>query len=219
MAIGWLPESRTVVLAFRGSASAVDWIEDFDQILALAPATPVLKNLFPDARVHAGFLEQFQAVADHAPAPKWNIKHRVLQLSGGVDPALIIVTGHSLGGAVATIGSVWASLMWPAASVRVTTFGAPSTGNAEWAAAVQSVVGRVYRIVDKWDIVPTLPPLLGYAQADYGGWLQTSTSLVLEPRPKAPNAKMYNWEDHACTKYRVAILGTNHVTAPDWVVA
>ena len=56
MAIGWLPESRTVVLAFRGSASAVDWIEDFDQILALAPATPVLKNLFPDARVHAGFL-------------------------------------------------------------------------------------------------------------------------------------------------------------------
>ena len=54
-----------------------------------------------------GFLDQFQAVADRAPGPKWNVKARLLKLSGGTDPALVIITGHSLGGAVATIGGVW----------------------------------------------------------------------------------------------------------------
>jgi hypothetical protein len=166
-----------------------------------------------------GFLDQFQAVTDRAPGPKHSVKAALLTLTGGVDPALIILTGHSLGGAVATIGGVWASYVWPGADVRVVTFGAPATGNAEWAQAVHSVVGRVWRVVNKWDIVPTLPPLLAYVQAEYGAWLPTSTSLVLEPRPPPPSAKLLNWDDHACTKYRLGILGTSHATAPDWVVA
>lgn len=219
VAVGWLPAAKTAVLAFRGSSSAVDWLENFDQWLTLAPATPVLKNLFPDARVHMGFLDQFQAVADRAPGPQWSVKRRLLALTGGVDPALVILTGHSLGGAVATIGGVWASYVWPGADVRVVTYGAPATGNAEWAQAVASVVGRVWRVVNKWDIVPTLPPLIGYAQADYGGWLPSGSSMMLEARPKPPSAKALNWDDHACTKYRLAILGTSHATAPDWVVA
>lgn len=37
--------------------------------------------------------------------------------------------GHSLGAAVATLIGPWAALQWPAADVRVSTFGSPAVGN------------------------------------------------------------------------------------------
>lgn len=40
--------------------------------------------------------------------------------------------GHSLGGAVAVICAVWASLQWPAADVYVATFGEPMPGNRQF---------------------------------------------------------------------------------------
>lgn len=43
--------------------------------------------------------------------------------------------GHSLGGAVATLIGPWAALQWPAADVRVTTFGSPQVGNEAFAQA------------------------------------------------------------------------------------
>jgi hypothetical protein len=220
-AIAWAPETRTATIAFRGTASAGAWVQDFDQVLTLVPVTPILHSMFPEARVHQGFLEQFEQVASKALGPSWALKHRLLRLSGGVDPALIIITGHSLGGGVANIASVWASAVWPAAAVRVATFGAPKVGNAEWNAAVRAVVGRQWRVVNAWDMVPELPILLGYEQGAAGAWLPTNASLVLGPRPPPPDPPGYaafNWDDHACTQYRVALLNVDHVSAPDWVL-
>jgi len=220
-ALAWAPETRTATIAFRGTASAGAWVQDFDQVLALVPVTPILHSMFPEARVHQGFLEQFEQVASKAVGPSWALKHRLLRLSGGVDPALIIITGHSLGGGVAAISSVWASAVWPAAAVRVATFGAPKVGNAEWNAAVRAVVGRQWRVVNRWDMVPELPILLGYEQGALGAWLPTNASLVLAPRPPPPDPPGYaafNWDDHACTQYRVALLNVDHVSAPDWVL-
>jgi len=153
--------------------------------------------------------------------PAWSLKHRLLRLSGGVDPALIIITGHSLGGGVAVIASVWASDVWPAAAIRVVTFGAPKVGNSEWNDAVGAVVGRQWRVVNRWDMVPELPIFLGYEQGALGAWLPTNASLVLAPRPRPPDSRGYaafNWDDHACTQYRVALLNVERVSAPDWVV-
>lgn len=41
--------------------------------------------------------------------------------------------GHSLGAAVATLIGPWAALQWPAADVRVSTFGSPQVGNEAFA--------------------------------------------------------------------------------------
>ncbi len=55
-------------------------------------------------------------------------------LAGGpVSPTRVIVSGHSLGGGVAAIAGPWAALTWPAADVRVVDFGAPMSGNAQFA--------------------------------------------------------------------------------------
>ena len=60
-AISWDDASRTAVVAFRGTASSAAWVQNFEQNLALASTTPLLHAMFPEARVHTGFLEQFQA--------------------------------------------------------------------------------------------------------------------------------------------------------------
>jgi predicted lipase len=56
------------------------------------------------------------------------------ECTGGVaNPDRVIITGHSLGAAIASVAGPWASLTWPAADVRVVTFGSPLPGNSQFA--------------------------------------------------------------------------------------
>ena len=79
-------------------------------------------------------------------------------LSNGAQPTRIDCLGHSLGGGVATLCGVWAALMWPAADVRVVTFGSPKVGNSDFAQSVLATVGRTYRVVNELDEVRALIP-------------------------------------------------------------
>ena len=51
--------------------------------------------MYPDAHVHHGFLQQLQAVTDKAPNTTQNIGDVLMEMSGGVPPSLVIVTGWS----------------------------------------------------------------------------------------------------------------------------
>ena len=98
-------------------------------------------------RVHTGFLVAEQSLADAVDA--W------LRVQAGPPP---VVTGHSLGAAMATI----AAARIPGASL--VTFGSPRVGNAAFRAAF---AGRtVRRYVDCCDVVATVPPALGYGHLD-----------------------------------------------------
>ena len=51
----------------------------------------------------AGFMQQFAAVSSMAK-PEDNLAEVINQLSGGQDPNRVLCCGHSLGGALATLG-------------------------------------------------------------------------------------------------------------------
>lgn len=51
----------------------------------------------------AGFLQQFAAVTDD-DRPHLHLAKALAELSGGKQPNRVICTGHSLGGALATLG-------------------------------------------------------------------------------------------------------------------
>ena len=127
------------MLAFRGTEP--DSIAD---IGIDASALPVLWQ--GQGQVHAGFARAFESV--RVPLRYWLD-------TVAKDRASLLMCGHSLGGALATLA---ASIWQPA---RLITIGAPLVGNQRF---VDSLVGtECQRIVNCCDLVARLPPpLLGY---------------------------------------------------------
>jgi hypothetical protein len=70
-----------------------------------------------------------------------------------------IFTGHSLGGALATIAAFDAvtSYNLPAQQAILYNFGSPRVGNFELASAIEKAVPQIYRLVHWRDLVPHLP--------------------------------------------------------------
>lgn len=207
--VQWDPATNTALFAFPGSISKTDWILDFLAMLAEAPTTSVLEEVYPDAAVHWGFLKQAQSVTDKS-APQYNLQNVLSSLNGGAEPAHIFVTGHSLGAAVATLIGPWAALQWPAADVRVSTFGSPQVGNEAFAQAYRSLVGRQYRVVNEADIVPALPGFGSYVHVNHSLW-HHNVELVAANRPDAA-VNTFDWPDHACGLYQGALLLADNIT-------
>ncbi|KAJ7324045.1 alpha/beta-hydrolase [Mycena albidolilacea] len=110
-------------------------------------------------KVHSGMQSTFQRTADG--------------LLAGVQAGLqnfgvkkVVVTGHSLGAALATMtGAMIKSAVDPSVEVVVTTFGLPRSGNEAWADFLDSNVGVTF-VTNQNDPVPTVPPLLfGYTHS------------------------------------------------------
>jgi hypothetical protein len=209
--VQWDPSTNTAMFAFQGSISRTDWILDFLAVLVEAPMTSVLEQLYPDASVHWGFLQQAQSVTDTS-VPEHNLAQVLYSLNGGVAPAHVFVTGHSLGAAVATLIGPWAALQWPAADVRVSTFGSPQVGNLEFAQAFKNLVGRQYTVVNEADIVPALPGFGSYVHVNHSLWSHEA-ELLAQNRSDAPISN-FDWPDHACALYQGATLLVDNVTLP-----
>ena len=99
MHVGWL-EGGTAVFAFRGTASAQDGLQD---VKIFSRNIDYLQELYPGVKAHLGFLQQFAAVC-HPDRSETNMAAVLKELSGGQTPTRVICTGHSLGGALATLG-------------------------------------------------------------------------------------------------------------------
>jgi len=125
------------VLAFRGTAGLRDWITDG---LAWRRRWPA------GGAVHHGFARALAAVWPQV------LPHL------GPRPGRLLYTGHSLGGALATLA---ASLVPPDI---LYTFGSPRVGDARFVETIAAV--PCVRTVDCCDMVCNLPPAwLGYAHA------------------------------------------------------
>jgi predicted lipase len=77
----------------------------------------------------------------------------------------IITTGHSLGGALSSLAGLSMKSNFPTNPVQLYTFGQPRTGDAGYAALVDSTLGtgNVFRGVHTTDGVPTIiPQTFGY---------------------------------------------------------
>lgn len=139
-------------LVFRGTDDALDMLANLD--------TRQQAAFVAGARVHSGFLHRYMAVRDEA-------RH----FFDGHDFTSLVVTGHSLGGALATIAALDLADAYPWASVGCVTFGAPRVGNATFAAHFDARLGaRHWRVFHERDPVPMLP---------MGPWYQHVSGIAL----------------------------------------
>lgn len=136
-------KSRTAFVSFRGTSSWMDVMHDLDT--RPVPADPLLR---PNASIHAGFRLKFFSV-------KKQLEDLLIHEKGKFDK--IIITGHSLGGALATIAAPFLAELFPSKSIKCISFGAPRVGNDHFVEWFREKVQLSVRIVNEHDPVPHLP--------------------------------------------------------------
>ncbi|SJL12042.1 uncharacterized protein ARMOST_15461 [Armillaria ostoyae] len=121
--------------------------------------TPIDTEFFPsaggkDIEVHSGFLSTFSRTAS-------TVLSTVRSAITSTGAETLVLTGHSLGAALATLDALMFNDALTNVSIQTTTFGSPRVGNQAFADFVDaSLSSRGFaRITNKADPVPHLPPL------------------------------------------------------------
>ncbi|KAJ9453160.1 Phospholipase A1-II 4 [Diplonema papillatum] len=155
-AVRWNAEQKRLVIVFRGSDSNADLlVTDTNVRLAKEKGFP--------GRVHAGFAKAFRAQTKNEGAVVDAITRAAAEYILEADA--ILVTGHSLGGALAVLYCVHLthnpSLLRGDClqKIRLVTFGCPMVGDAAFAKAADDLLGGHHeRWVNRSDIVTSVPP-------------------------------------------------------------
>ncbi len=147
-----------MVLAFRGSQEPKDWLTNVTTHLRnfTVCRDGVTTMSSYKGRVHTGFFLAWAIIERSvlSQISKWRSQ---MHAEGKTLPPLYI-TGHSLGGALATMAA--ASLSDNGVTVAgVYTFGQPRVGDRTFARQLDKHInGKVFRFVNNNDIVPHVPP-------------------------------------------------------------
>ncbi|GJN85235.1 lipase [Purpureocillium lilacinum] len=147
---------REIVLALRGSNNLRNFITDL--LFAWQSC-----DLVSECKVHTGFAKAWEEIADAATRGinAARSSHRDYK---------VVIAGHSLGGAVATLAGAYLRRQGIAADVY--TFGSPRVGNDHFANWMTSQPGGQWRVTHRDDPVPRLPPIFfGYRHISPEYWL------------------------------------------------
>lgn len=138
--------SDAISIAFRGTRPSVaaDWCADLQVCLVEALG----------GRVHAGFLRGLRDLEFDLHAADF---------AYGKSQRTVWLTGHSLGGALATLLGAWLCDL-AREPHGVYTFGCPRVGNAQFVSRFDGAMEeRHFRVIHALDLVPRLPlRSLGY---------------------------------------------------------
>ncbi len=139
-----------VVAAFRGTDEIADWLDNLNAVSQSGPL----------GDVHTGF---FKALMDIWPQMKMAIRS-FRRTSSGLPDRPLWLTGHSLGGALATL-AVATLIDADETFYGAYTFGSPRVGDRDFARNFNlEAKGKVFRYQNNADIVTRVPArLMGYS--------------------------------------------------------
>lgn len=155
-----------VVVAFRGTESIKDWVTDCKFFRRKVGGFP--------GEIHDGFGDAFYASCQQLREALWDVMQN----------RRIWVTGHSLGGALATLAAY--DIVRGGKEISgCYTFGQPRVGNPEFASNYDSnpvLRLRTFRLVHENDIVPRVPGLLiGYRHCGRELFLDSFGHVDVDP--------------------------------------
>jgi len=162
-------KKQEIVIAFHGSETSMDFWDGDKANMAeftIPDVTPPEGVL-----VHSGFHNAWLSVASNVTS---QIK-TTLEENPGFS---IVTTGHSLGGACASLAGITFKNTFSTSIVRIYTYGQPRTGNSEYAQWVNSGISsdNLFRSVNTVDPVPHLPnTTLKYVHHDLEYWTHSYT--------------------------------------------
>lgn len=193
---------QDIVVAFRGSVSARNWIENLK--FAKEP-TPWPLNGDNDCKVHTGFLDSYLDVQEI-------VRTAVSELLETNPKAKIVVTGHSLGGALSEICAAdLKSYLAPDANIELVTFHAPRVGNVNFSNAMHELFPdrpspASRRFTNRSDPLCHLPPyFLGYLHTTGEVWvtLENRTMVCNPDDAEDPNCSNSVWPDDVSNHFYI----------------
>jgi len=156
---------KDIFVVFRGSSTPSAYLSDFNAIPTPYPPNPdvtFLGRLFSscDHCVHRGFLSVYEEIMNEGLREMFDATLKRLP------DAKIFLSGHSAGGAVATIMAYDLALPWTPEQrlqINVYSFGSPRVFTKGMTNEYNTFVKNTYRFVYKEDPVPHVPLLsMGY---------------------------------------------------------
>ena len=151
-------EKEAIILAFRGTANSINWQQNFKTQL-VCPEEVFPRTCEVGVKIHEGFYESYQALRKELLKTVKGI------LGENFEVRQVFFTGHSMGGALATICSLEMDGRFPLLSgnIAVYSFGSPRVGNEEFASLFSSSSLKSVRVAHVSDPVTHVPlELLGY---------------------------------------------------------
>ncbi|MGY0578626.1 MAG: lipase family protein [Paraglaciecola chathamensis] len=147
-------DKHIILLVFKGSKEVEDWVTNLS-----SSGVDFLGNT--NSKVHKGFQEALQLFIATIKESFFELNGESYSLDDAVLPLLnsntkIVFTGHSLGGAIATLAACYFhDRGYKSENIEVYTFGAPPIASR---AFVDHFRGKfsVYRVVNRMDIIPRL---------------------------------------------------------------
>lgn len=187
--------SRTVVVTYRGTWSTKDLRADLKTRLVPAPR---------EGMVHAGFMKYYSSTKQWLQLVLADVGQKT-----GFDK--IVFTGHSLGGAQATLAAADATDLVNRTTVKKVTcitFGSPRVGDADFARAFNSAMDNSLRVVFKNDVVSRLFTSRKYVHVGPAHVFSADGSWVDEPdslRHRKARALRGRIMDHRLKPYVTAL--------------
>jgi len=158
----------TVEVVFRGTVenSLQDWLDDIE----FFPIKPFPSA--PKAFVHGGFMEAYESI-------RLDVKTAVVALVAKIKPSYVIITGHSLGAAIATLCAAELAPLLPV-PVQLYTYGSPRVGNSYFVQYFENLVKVAFRMTYSRDLVPHLPlTALDFHHIPTEVWFKTPASYTV----------------------------------------
>jgi hypothetical protein len=142
--VGYMPRMKTIFVSFRGSETVENWLDD----ISVGYTDYLGCN---ECEVHKGFYSAQQAALPQVIDAIDSLRHWMPNFG-------IVVTGHSLGAALATLTAVDLILKY-GNIVKAVHFGSPRVGNNEFAIWASTLFGENnhFRHTHKRDIAVHYP--------------------------------------------------------------
>ncbi|KAF9258560.1 alpha/beta-hydrolase [Marasmius fiardii PR-910] len=150
------PTTNSIIVAHQGTNSKNLLSILNDAQFLLKPLNSTRFQFSGDVKVHDGFQKTFERTAD-------GVLDGVQKGLNDFNATKVLVTGHSLGAAIATFDSLMLKQKLPSTvELKTTVFGMPRSGNKAFADFVDSTLsttdGVYTRITNQDDPVPRVPP-------------------------------------------------------------
>lgn len=194
-----MPSHNSIYVVYRGSTSIADWANNLDWM-------SIRYDKCSDCQVHKGFYLAEQSVIKDV------ISH-VQALKAKYPSYTVVVTGHSLGAALATLTAM-DFLSSNISPLRLFNFGSPRVGNTAFADYASAKIGDRNRNTHHKDMVVHVPMHERFTHIS-GEWYEDDAGLHACSGEEDPNCS-YQWhitsiDDHM--HYLGLYMGCDAVSA------